>query len=157
MNEATCPRQEALLEALRRGERAAEVEPHLAVCPDCAEAAAMTAALLALAGDLERFPLPEPGRLWRQAARQARLAAARRVERVVQLTRGAAVVAAAVAVAPLALQAGPLLARWWGALHLERLLPASIPAMSGPAALGMALLVPAVAGLATLYWSWVEE
>jgi hypothetical protein len=157
MTPSPCEHEGAVLAAVRAGEPDDALRLHLGACAPCAELAAVAGSLRTMAAALDGRPLPDPRRLYREAARQARQEAARRAARAVDLTRAVAVVAAVLTGALGAARLWPSLSRWWQGLDLAALAirPAAFVQVA-PALAGLVTVVALVV-LSSLYCAWVEE
>jgi hypothetical protein len=157
MTPIPCERERALLAAIRTGCLDEALRAHVDTCAACTELRAVAVGLRSLATELDGAPLPDPRRIWREAARQARQEAGRRAARVVDLTRAVAVAAAALTGGLGAVRAWPSLSRWWDGLDLVALAvrPAAFVQVA-PALAGLVTVVALVV-LSSVYCAWVED
>jgi len=157
MTPITCEHEPTVLAAVRAGALGDELSNHVAGCPQCARLVAVVTNLRRWATACDDGPLPDPRRIWREAAQQARQAAARRAVWVVDLTRAVAVAVAALTGVLGAVRLWPSLSRWWQGLDLTGMVvhPAAFVQV-GPALAGLVTVVALVV-LSSLYCAWVEE
>jgi hypothetical protein len=118
MTEIQCVHEESVLAAARSGEWSDELCVHAAACPVCSEVALVAGALIGEArAAVADEPLPDPGRIWLAARRQAQRARIERATRPIRIVRWAAA-ACAVATAAFCLSRfGPGFGRMLGALQ----------------------------------------
>ncbi len=99
MKTTQCEHEEAVLRALASGSWPGQLRDHLAGCQSCADVVIVAQALREVADDTSSEPLPDPGRIWREAQRIERLATAERATWPIKLTTRVALSACVVAAA----------------------------------------------------------
>jgi hypothetical protein len=118
MTVSECIHEESVLAAARSGEWSEELRAHAAACPVCSEVVLVVGALIGEArAAVADESLPDPGRIWLAARRQAQRQKIERATRPIRIVRSAAVACAVATAAFCISRFGPGLGRMLDALQ----------------------------------------
>jgi hypothetical protein len=153
----TCEWEQAVLGAVASETWTDQLRTHLTTCPACADAALVARALREIAASTPDNPLPDPGQIWRAAARSERRQAAERVTWPITVMTWLALATGAVAAVAGAVWKWPAIQGQLAAVGRSLLAPAP------PTMAELPVAVVAVASFAVfiaafrLFESWASE